>query len=117
MRNDFESNYLAHHGILGQKWGDQNGPPYPLDPGKHSAREKKAGWMQSLKAKHKAKKLKKKRMKALDKARKAKIEKAKQEKIKQEYEEKKQKILRSGSAKEVAKYKGEMTNQELRDAL
>lgn len=21
MRNDFESNYLAHHGILGQKWG------------------------------------------------------------------------------------------------
>lgn len=21
MRNDFKSNYLAHHGILGQKWG------------------------------------------------------------------------------------------------
>lgn len=21
MRNDFESNYLCHHGILGQKWG------------------------------------------------------------------------------------------------
>lgn len=21
MRNDFESNYLAHHGILGMKWG------------------------------------------------------------------------------------------------
>lgn len=22
---------LAHHGILGQKWGKKNGPPYPLD--------------------------------------------------------------------------------------
>lgn len=23
--------YLAHHGMEGQKWGVQNGPPYPLD--------------------------------------------------------------------------------------
>lgn len=27
----YEMNYLAHHGIKGQKWGVQNGPPYPLD--------------------------------------------------------------------------------------
>lgn len=30
MRNDF----LAHHGILGQKWGVKNGPPYPLNSDK-----------------------------------------------------------------------------------
>ena len=24
--------YLVHHGIPGQKWGEQNGPPYPLNP-------------------------------------------------------------------------------------
>lgn len=42
MRNDYESNYLAHHGILGQKWGKKNGPPYPLDAEDHSAAEKKA---------------------------------------------------------------------------
>lgn len=40
--------YLAHHGILGQKWGKKMGPPYPLDGGDHSASEKKAGWRESL---------------------------------------------------------------------
>ena len=25
--------YIAHHGIKGQRWGVQNGPPYPLDAG------------------------------------------------------------------------------------
>ena len=42
--------YLAHHGILGQRWGKKNGPPYPLDANDHSASEKKAGWRKSLNA-------------------------------------------------------------------
>lgn len=33
---------IAHHGILGMKWGRLNGPPYPLGRGDHSASEKKA---------------------------------------------------------------------------
>jgi len=40
--------FLMHHGILGQKWGIQNGPPYPLDSSDHSVSEKKAGWRKSL---------------------------------------------------------------------
>lgn len=39
---------LAHHGILGQKWGKRMGPPYPLDASNHSSSEKKAGWKKSL---------------------------------------------------------------------
>lgn len=40
--------YLTHHGILGQKWGKKNGPPYPLGASDHSASEKRAGWRKSL---------------------------------------------------------------------
>lgn len=50
MHNDktLYYNYLEHHGILGQRWGKRNGPPYPLGASDHSAREKKAGWRKSL---------------------------------------------------------------------
>lgn len=48
-----QSNELYHHGILGQKWGVQNGPPYPIGSGEHSKSEVKAGWKASLKKKSK----------------------------------------------------------------
>lgn len=36
------SDELFHHGILKQKWGVRNGPPYPLSGGDYSPAEKKA---------------------------------------------------------------------------
>ena len=38
----FDSNYLEHHGISGMKWGERNGPPYPLSRQQKSDAEKKA---------------------------------------------------------------------------
>jgi uncharacterized protein (DUF342 family) len=32
---------LQHHGILGQKWGKRNGPPYPLTPQQYTKAERK----------------------------------------------------------------------------
>lgn len=34
------NSYFEHHGRKGQKWGDRNGPPYPLDYSKLSAEER-----------------------------------------------------------------------------
>lgn len=45
---NMSKDYLEHHGILGQKWGRKNGPPYPLDASDHSSSERKAGWRKSL---------------------------------------------------------------------
>ena len=38
---------IYHHGIKGQKWGDKNGPPYPLGESTMSYSEKKAGGLVS----------------------------------------------------------------------
>lgn len=40
LKND--ENYLMHNGIRGQRWGVQNGPPYPLDSKTHNSVVKEA---------------------------------------------------------------------------
>lgn len=40
--NLFSEEYLSHYGIQGQKWGQRNGPPYPLKPSAKSSAEKAA---------------------------------------------------------------------------
>ncbi len=42
MHNVYYGHELYHHGILKQKWGKRNGPPYPLKQSQKSSAEKKA---------------------------------------------------------------------------
>lgn len=42
---------LYHHGIQGQKWGDRNGPPYPLTEKQYSSVEKRLNKIDRLEEK------------------------------------------------------------------
>ena len=110
---------LYHHGIAGQRWYHKNGPPYPLRPGMHSSKEKglaKDGISTlSTYVKNETKKIKKKR--SLEKARKARQEKKRKEEEKRQHEENREKVLKSGSASDVLKYKGELTADEIKKVI
>lgn len=96
-----KSDYLAHHGIKGQSWGDQNGPPYPLDSQVSSAvkKNKSKSFIQKLKDKKKGKKL--------QAARKAKVEEKKE----------KEEIINSGDEKKIKKIQHKLTDEEYVRAL
>lgn len=95
---------LYHHGVLGQKWGVRR------------FQNKDGSLTQAGK-----KRISRKQKKALEKARKAKHDKAEAaKKAKQEqedFEKNKQKAIESGSAADVLKYKGKLTQQELQTAF
>ena len=109
-------NYLCHHGIKGQKHGVRNGPPYPLQPGDHSASEKKAGWRQSLS--DTAASIKKKRLeKKVEKAKKESEKKNPPELSEEDKQLVKARAMMSGNAKTVYANRDLMTNQELQAAI
>lgn len=108
---------IAHHGILNMKWGQRNGPPYPLSPGQHSAAEKKAMRKQARAERREERKIKRLRKKA-DRLDKKQVKKeAKQAKEYAKEQKTIDEVVRSGTAKEVLKYQGKLTNQQLQDAM
>ena len=104
---------LEHHGILGMKWGHQNGPPYPLDAGDHSASERKAGWRKSLSSAAK-------KTKAAIQVVKAKHDEKKQIKEEEKAQKKiedKNEAVKSGDPLKIAEYSSQMSIQEYREAV
>lgn len=115
---------LEHHGIPNMRWYHRNGPPYPLDRKTHNkvvnkkstGETKKKNIISDMKEKSAAKKKAKKRKAALEKARQARAANAKKAAEEKKLEADKERVLKSGTAAELAKYKGRLTNKELADA-
>lgn len=122
--------WIEHHGIAGQKWGQQNGPPYPLGDSDHSAAEKsgkyqseKAGykpkpgfkdWIKKKKVEHD----KKVRVKKMQKGRqKAAEEKKKAEEEKNKFEAEKKTALEKGNTDWAKANASKLSNQELNDIM
>lgn len=118
---DMSVNDLAHHGILGQKWGIRRFQPY--QPGAKVKGGKEVGLATKVKQRvssavesHKAKSAAKAEIRAAKKQAKAENKAAKQqakeEKKAADYDAAKKKAIESGSIEDLAKFKGDLTNEE-----
>ena len=112
---------LTHSGVKGQKWGIQNGPPYPLSRDistgsrlKTTSSGKKSG---GISAYLQTRKVKKKKQAALEKARQTKAENAQKKQTAEEHAAEVKKILESGDRNKIKSIALEVSYNDLNNAL
>lgn len=114
-------NYISHQGVKGQKWGIQNGPPYPLSRDistgsrlKTTSSGKKSG---GISAYLQTRKVKKKKQAALEKARQTRVANAQKKQTAEEHAAEVKKILESGDRNKIKSIASEVSYNDLNNAL
>lgn len=100
---------LYHHGVIGQKWGVKNGPPYPLDSAISTG--------SSLKERSGFGGVKMTDGGLFRKKKKNRVETATQEEVKPYNDAQKERMLRVANPKEVKAHYTELSTVELTDAV
>lgn len=107
---------LTHHGVKGMRWGVrrfQNKDGSLTGAGKKRYGDKPPGVKAKTGTAVKKKKLTRPQKKALEKARAAREAKRKEAEKNKEFEAERQKAIASGSAKDILKFQGKLTQQEM----
>lgn len=112
---------LTHSGIKGQKWGIQNGPPYPLSRDistgsrlKTNSSGRKPGGIEGY---LQTRKVKKKKQATLEKARQTRVANAQKKQTAEEHAAEVKKILESGDRNKIKSIASEVSYNDLTNAL